>query len=503
MAVPAETDINADTARRAAIDRSVKGPVLFLFTNGAFWLMASTIMGVLAGVKHFAPEFLDESWLWFLHYGRIQPAHLAALVYGWGIQAGLGVALWLMARRTGQELRSGHSVLIAAGVFWNIAITFGILGILFGGNTSMEWLEMPKFVWPVLLVCFLAYAWPMVSMYAKSRNPEGFMISTWYVAAALFWFPWIYLTANVCLHCLPGLGAIGTGINAWYVHATILMFFVPIGVGAAYYFIPKVTGQPIASYQLARLGFWVLAAFAGWTGMQRFTGGPLPAWMPSVGAATGVLLLAPMGIVAMNHHLTTLGKHRMAQTSPALRFTFFGSVFYPVSAVILALLSFRGTGSSLQFTHAWYGFQIVAIYGFFSMVVFGAIYYIVPRLAGCEWLSVRLIRNHFWFSVYGIGTIVVTSLVCGLQQGGDINDPQKWNLSFMPVVLNMRPYIIAKALAWALITWSNIWFLIHLMLMVAGLGRRSTTPTLLPDHDHEVPMQINTPHIHSNPPTRA
>jgi len=68
------------------------------------------------------------------------------------------------------------------------------------------------------------------------------------------------------------------------------------------------------------------------------------------------------------------------------------------------LISAFWTGSILQFTQAWYGYQIVAVYGFFSMSMFGAIYYIVPRLAGCEWLSVRLIRNHFWFSVYGIAT---------------------------------------------------------------------------------------------------
>ena len=501
MSLPAETDI--DSLRRAAIDRSVKGPVLFLFTNGAFWLMASTIVGLLASVKCVFPNFLDQSWLWFLHYGRLQPAHITALVYGWGIQAGLGVALWIMARRTGQELKSGHTTLIAAGVFWNIAVTVGILGILFGGNTSIEWLEMPKYVWPVLLLCFLAYAWPMVSMFARARHPEGFMISAWYMLGASLWFPWIFITANVCLHCLPGLGAIGTGISAWYVHATILLFFVPVGIGSAYYFIPKVTGQPIASYQLAKLGFWLLAALGGWSGMQRYMGGPLPAWMPAIGAATGVLMLIPVGVVGWNHHLTTLGKHGLVQTSPSLRFTFIGAVCYPVSAGMFALLSSFWTGANLQFTHAWYGFQIVTIYGFFSMCVFGAIYYIVPRLAGCEWLSVRLIRNHFWFALYGIGTIVVASLVCGLQQGSDINDPLKWNLAFSNVVENTRPYIVARAIAWGLITWSNVWFLIHLMLMVAGLGRRSTAPTLLPDYDHEVPMQINTPHIHSNPSVRA
>lgn len=482
------TDPNSESNRRAAIDRSVKGPVLFLFTNGAFWLMASTIMGLIAAVKLVFPQFLDRDWLWFLSYGRLQPAHLAALIYGWGIQAGLGAALWITARRSGQELKSGHSVLLTAGVFWNIAVTVGIVGILSGHSTSIEWLEMPKAVWPVLLICFLAFAWPMVSMFARSRNPEGFQISAWYMAGASFWYPWILITAIICLGCL-NLGALGAGISAWYVHATILLFFVPVGVGSAYYFIPKVTGQPVASYQLAKLGFWLLAILGGWTGMQRYMGGPLSAWMPAVGSMTGVLLLVPTGVVALNHHLTTLGKHKMTQTSPSLRFTSMGALFYPVAALIFALLSFTPTGALMQFTHAWYGFQIVAIYGFFSMVIFGAIYYIVPRLAGCEWLSVRLIRNHFWFSVYGIGTIVVVSIVCGLQQGSDINDPEKWNLAFSNVVGNTHGYVVARAVAWALITWSNIWFLIHLMLMVAGLGRRSSAPTLLPDYDHEDPMQ--------------
>ena len=56
----AGTDLQADNLRRAEIDKSVKGPVLFLFLNGAFWLMASTILGVLAAIKMFAPSFLGD-----------------------------------------------------------------------------------------------------------------------------------------------------------------------------------------------------------------------------------------------------------------------------------------------------------------------------------------------------------------------------------------------------------------------------------------------------------
>jgi cytochrome c oxidase cbb3-type subunit 1 len=478
----ADTDVQADNLRRAAIDKSVKGPVLFLFLNGAFWLMASTILGVLAALKLFAPSFLGDCPV--LQYGRLQPTHLNALVYGWGVQAGLGVMLWIMARRSGQELKSGKSVLYVAGIFWNVAVTLGLLSILFGGSTSIEWLEMPKWVWPIMLAAFLCFAWPMTTMFARAFRPEGFMVSTWYILGACFWFPWIFVTANVALHCLPGLGALGAGINAWYVHAVIMLFFAPVAIGSAYYFIPKITGQPIASSQLAQMGFWALACLGGWTGMQHYMGGPLPAWMPAIGSLASVLLLVPVGVVGLNHHLTTLGKHHLVASSPTLRFTFLGALFYPISGVILALISNFTTGPTLQFTNAWYGFQIVAVYGFFSMSVFGAIYYIVPRLTGCEWLSVRLIRNHFWFSTYGIATVVITSLVAGVQQGGDLNHPEMWDQDFYQLVMNTQPYIIARAVAWGLITWSNIWFLVHLMLMVAGLGRRSSAPTLL-HHGHD------------------
>jgi cytochrome c oxidase cbb3-type subunit 1 len=106
-------------------------------------------------------------------------------------------------------------------------------------------------------------------------------------------------------------------------------------------------------------------------------------------------------------------------------------------------------------------------------------------LVGCEWLSVRLIRNHFWFSVYGIGTIVIFSLVGGVQQGSSINDTKLVAQNFVNTVQSAQPYMAARCVAWAFILWSNAWFLVHLLLMVAGLGRRSSAPTLL-SHGHDV-----------------
>ena len=80
---------------------------------------------------------------------------------------------------------------------------------------------------------------------------------------------------------------------------------------------------------------------------------------------------------------------------------------------------------------------------------------------------------------FDLEAFVRATLAEDLQQGGDINSPEMWNQDAMQQTLNARGYMVARAVAWALITWSNVWFLIHLMLMVAGLGRRSSAPTLL------------------------
>jgi cytochrome c oxidase cbb3-type subunit 1 len=222
-------DTSTDNLRRAAIDRSVRGPVLFLFTNAAFWLLASTLFGMLAAVKLIKPDFICDAAC--LTYGRMQPAHLTALVYGWGIQVALGISLWLMARRTANELRGGQGSLITLGVLWNVAVTAGIFGILGGAQTSIEWLEMPKAIWIVMGVILLVFSWRILSLAARAKRAEGFMVTNWYLIGSSLWIVWILWTAIALLGGNLDLGALGAGISAWYVHGMILLFFVPVGLG--------------------------------------------------------------------------------------------------------------------------------------------------------------------------------------------------------------------------------------------------------------------------------
>lgn len=473
-----DTPPTQDALLRAGIDRSLRHPVMFFMTSGAAWLAVSIVLGAMSSIKLHHPGFMDGcGWS---TYGRVFPAHINALVYGWGFQAAFAAIIWLTARLSRQECRSAGTIL-AAGHVWNFGVMLGIFGILGGAGTGMPWMEFPSFVWPVLLLSYCAILiWSIIQFRVR---PEGHVyISQWYLIAATFWFPWIYLTANLLLHVIPGHPVMLAGINAWYKFGLIFLFFTPVALAAAYYLAPKVTGRPIHSYPLAQLGFWSLAVIGPWAGMQKLTGAPIPYFLPYLGAAATVLFFIPAVTAAVNILRTAASSSLILAQSPSLRFTAAGTIGLLILGFAGVFLNLPGSTLRLtQFSLSGYGYDILAVYGFFTFVMFGAVYFIVPRVTRREWLSRRLIKMHFFLSVYGIISVALVALFGGIQQGMGQED---WQLPWSNAATRYFPYAVAMTVAWSLILFSNIFFFLHLALMWLRLGRRSSHPTLLTTAHH-------------------
>lgn len=466
----------SDVQLRTAIDWSLRHPVMFFFTSGAAWLAVSLVFGLLASIKLHSPGIFSGTS--FLTYGRVFPAHLNMLVYGWGCQAAFGVIIWLMSRLSRQECRHAGAILMA-GHLWNLAVAAGTIGILAGHGTGKPWMDFPTFVWPALLLSYLAITvWSVVQFRCR---PEGHVyISQWFLLGALVWFPWVFLTGNVLVNVFGGSPLMAVAVNHWFRSALILLFFVPVGAAAAYYLAPKVTGRPVYSYSLGILGFWVLAVVAPWAGMQKLAGVPVPISLVSVGAAALVLCAIPAIAVAVNVLRTAGSRNDVVKHSPSLHFTMAGIAGLLVLGLVGAIFSTATPLRITQFSIAGYGYEVLAMYGFFSMCMFGAIYFIVPRLTRREWLSRRFIRMHFWFSVYGSAFIVVFAVIGGVFQGvGQERYLEPW----MDAVSRTHAYAVGTTIAWSFVLLSNIFFFLHLGLMWLRLGRRSAHPTLLHSHD--------------------
>jgi cytochrome c oxidase cbb3-type subunit I len=110
------------------------------------------------------------------------------------------------------------------------------------------------------------------------------------------------------------------------------------------------------------------------------------------------------------------------------------------------------------------------------MILFGSMYYIVPRLVGREWRYASLIKLHFWSSAYGIGLMTLMLLAGGFLQGANIDNP---TLAFTESVETILPYLRGRSIAGILLTVSHFVFAYHFGLMLFGLGRTSSVPTFL------------------------
>lgn len=478
---PAASPLLAKRAELSAIDASTKAPALYFLGSSVLWLILGTAFALIASFKMHSPEFLGQyEWLTF---GRVRTAHLNAVVYGWSVNASFAVALWLMARLARSEVRHAGLLTLAA-VFWNIGVTVGVAGILAGDSTSIEWLEIPAYATPILFFAYaLVGAWALITF--RFGRAKHIYVSQWYLLAALFWFPWIYSVAQVMLLFEPTRGTVQALVNWWFAHNVLGLWFTPVGLAAIYYFLPKVLGKPIHSYYLSVLGFWSLAIFYNWAGVHHLIGGPVPVWVQTAGIAASFMMVVPVLVTAINHHLTMGGSFSALKYSPTLRFIVFGAVNYTLTSLIGSLMSMRSFAEVAHFTQHTVAHAHHGLYAFFTMVMFGAIYYILPRITLKEWPSAKLISLHFWACAVGV-TIMVTALtIGGLEQGINLNvlhagaDGAKVPMPFLHVMAETLKWLEWRSYSGVLITVGHLAFAINFAWMLCQ--RRpagDTQPTL-------------------------
>lgn len=469
-----------DQVERALIDASSRRPVMAFYSCAILWLLLQTLLSVVTSLKMQWPEFLGEYS--FLTYGRLLPLQNNLMIYGWAALAGIGTSIWILTRLCRVALpRPG--LLLGGLALWNVGLVVGGLELLAGNGRGFEYLDFPRYVYSIIFIAYsLIAVWGTVIF--ANRRPGHVYISAWYIVGALFWFPWLLGGANVLLGAHKVQGVMQAVVGAWYAQNIITLWLTAMGLGAIYYLVPKVVGRSVHSYYLATFGFWTFAIFSAWNGLQRLTGGPVPVWMITVSIVASILLLIPVATVTANYVLTMQGDYSLVYHSPTIRFVFFGAIAYTIGNLVQVFGSYRSIGNITQFSWFSVGQDQLFVFAFFSMVMFGAMYYIIPRLVGCEWLSATFIKLHFWGMAYGYGMCIIMLLLGGYAQGAmqaHVNAPGMTNPTsdFLLSLNAVLPYLRGRTIAHIPLCIGQAIFALHFLLMVLRLGRPSgVQPTL-------------------------
>ncbi|HYY28409.1 MAG TPA: cbb3-type cytochrome c oxidase subunit I [Chthoniobacterales bacterium] len=483
--VESESRIESATLRTdfAAIDRSIQVPVLVYIGSGIFWLIIASLLFLLSSSQiHKPTAWWTLPGISWLSYGRVFPGFMDCLVYGWAVPAGIGVGIWLLSRFSTAPLR--HSSLAVYGcAVWNVGMITGVFSLLTGMTNGRPLLEFPSYT---AFLLFFGFAMAGLYMLAIVRNRRSgpLYISEWYLVGALLWFAWMYAVANVTLSAPSVPGPAQPAINFWYVGCIVDLWMTPVALATAFYLIPKIVEKPIYSEKLAFLGFGGLAIFGGWTGLTHIIGGPLPAWMITAAIVAKVLMLIPVLAVAANFHLTMKGVFEDLRDDAVLRFITTGAMIYTAYAVEASIISLRSIAQFTQFTFVTQVHTQLGLIGFFSMVLFGAIYYVVPRLLGRDWLFPKLATTHFWLNIVGLGLLFFALTIGGLIQGFGLEDP---NVPIVAISDLLQPFLTVQNVGVLLILVGNLGFAIAfaLILLVSTPIREQQTPVGEPEEAPE------------------
>ena len=458
-----------EVAARLRADQSSSLVVGVCLTIAVMWLVLASVAGLIASIKLHAPDWwVDQAWITF---GRIRPIHLNLVAYGWCSMAGIGVALWLIPRLLKTELVGARYALLG-GALWALGVSAGTVALAMGYSDGLEWLEYPWQIDVLMVVGGALVGFPMWLTLLRRRVAHLY-VSVWYIAAGLIWFPVLFLVAN-----WPGLhfGVQQATMNWWYGHNALGLWFTPLALAASYYFIPKVLGKPIHSYNLSLLGFWSLAFFYSQVGGHHLIGGPVPSWLITISIVQSMMMVVPVLAVAINQHLTVLGNFRALLYSPTLRFIVLGAMFYTAASVQGSLQALRVVNTVTHFTHYTVAHAHLGLYGFFSMVMFGSIYFIMPRVMKWEWPYPWMISAHFWLVLGGFAIYFTGLSFGGWYQGLAMLDK---DVPFMDSVTLTIPYLQARTVGGALMTLGHLVFAAHFFMMGWKFGPKRLGASLL------------------------
>ena len=405
------------TSCKNEINDSLRVPLLALFGGAAVWLVVGLVLGLIAGIKFHAPEFLGACPL--LTYGRIAPAANDLVLYGFCIPAALGVMLWIFARLSQAPLALPLVPVVAANL-WHLGVFIGTAAILLGGSTGQLWLEYPRAAAVILFAAFLLIALSAAATFGW-RNEKSLYPSHWFLLAALLWFPWIYSTANLFLnaHQLPR-GVVQPIIGWWFANNLVFIWLALVGVGTAFYFLPKIAGRPLTNSGYVLFAFLTLIFFGTWCGIPQ--GAPVPAWLPTLSSVAAALTLVPL-LAILIVTVKSIGCAGFSCQGDSFCFIKFGLMAFVASSILYVAAACPQYSRVLEFT--WFGAAQtqLQLLGFAAMIFFGAIYHLLPPVLGQPLPLAKFTRFHFFISVAGVLLFVAPLIAAGVVQGEKLADP--------------------------------------------------------------------------------
>ena len=377
------------------------------------WFGLALTMGLLTALKFIVPTVGEIE---YLSLPRVRMLHTNINLFGWLLQANMGILFWILPRILHTKLFS-EKLGVAMGVLYNLTLIGGLTCIMLGIVKNVEYGEIPAPFDYLVAVCWVMFAVNVFGTVAI-RKVKYLYVSVWYTLGAVIWTTFVYITGNM-LSQLPQVAGVNQANLVWfYVHNAVGLIFTPLGVAIAYYLIPKQLNTPIYSHKLSMIGFWVISFVYVWTGAHHMIHGPVSHWLQTVAIIFSFSLIIPVMAVITNFFGTFATAPRGTRMQgPIPKLLMMGTVYYIFTCLQGPFQAIRAVNEITSKTDWVVGHAHMALFGAFSYYAMAGIYYVAPKLTGRKLYSDKMGDLHFWIMTLASIPFFAVLWISGVIQG--------------------------------------------------------------------------------------
>ena len=389
----------------------------FIIATVIFGIVGMTV-GLLAAIQLFYPLFNFD--LQYTSFGRIRPLHTNAVIFAFVGNAMFAGVYYSMQRLL--KTRMFNDLLSWIHFWgWQLIILAAAITLPLGLTTSKEYAELE---WPIdiaIAIIWVVFGWNMIGTIIKRREKHMYVAIWFYIAT--------FVTVAV-LHIVNSFeipvsffksyswyaGVQDALVQWWYGHNAVAFFLTTPFLGLMYYFLPKAANRPVYSYRLSIVHFWSLIFLYIWAGPHHLLYTALPDWAQSLGVVFSIMLIAPSWGGMLNGLLTLRGAWDRVREEPLLKFMVVAVTAYGMATLEGPLLSLKNVNAIAHFTDWIVAHVHVGGLGWNGFLIFGMLYWLIPRMWETKLYSTKLANLHFWIGTLGIMFYALPMYIAGVVQ---------------------------------------------------------------------------------------
>ncbi len=381
------------------------------------WGAVGMLVGLWCALQLAVPELNIGKYLTF---GRLRPLHTNAVIFAF---AGNGIfaAVYYSSQRL---LKARPLPTLSAIHFWGwqAIIVSAAITLPLGFTQGKEYAELE---WPIDIAIAAVWVTFGVNFFAMVRNrrEKHLYVALWFYIATIITVAILHIFNNLVVPAGPFksyslyAGVQDAFMQWWYGHNAVAFVLTTPFLGLMYYFLPKAAERPVFSYRLSILHFWSLVFIYIWAGPHHLHYTALPQWASTLGMIFSVMLWMPSWGGMINGLLTLRGAWDRVAEDPVLKFFVVGITFYGMATFEGPMLSVKSVNALSHYTDWNIAHVHAGALGWVGFMVFGMIYWLVPRLYQTQLYSKKLATTHFWIATVGIVLYVISMWTAGITQG--------------------------------------------------------------------------------------